>query len=123
MLREHRVLKDNLLEELNQFVGKVGAHEGLNGNGDVFGVLSLVERRLDDLINELATILVTLVKDCGPEVSVLTMDEVTRLSFKERVLIANLEREKEYNNNNNNNNNNRHAWQCCLSYKMYSKKN
>ena len=94
MLGEHGVLEDDLLEELNQFVGKVGAHEGLNGNGDVFGVLSLVECRLDDLIDELATILVTLVKDCGPEVGVLTMDEVTCLGFKERVLIANLERER-----------------------------
>jgi hypothetical protein len=39
MVGEDRVLKDDLLEELDQFIWQIGGHEGLHSHGDILGVL------------------------------------------------------------------------------------
>ena len=93
VLREYRVLKDNLFEELNQLVGQIGTHEGLDSDGDVFRILGLVQCCLDHLVNEWAAVLVTLVQDSGPYLRVFAVDEIASLSLEERVLIADLLKE------------------------------
>ncbi len=39
MVGEDRVLQDDLLEELDEFVWQIGGHEGLHSHGDILGVL------------------------------------------------------------------------------------
>jgi hypothetical protein len=39
MVGEDRVLKDDLLEELDEFIWQIGGHEGLHSHGDILGVL------------------------------------------------------------------------------------
>lgn len=53
MVREDRVVEDNLFEQLNQLIGQIGCHEGLHSDGDVFGVLRLRESSLDNLISKI----------------------------------------------------------------------
>ncbi len=39
MVGEDRVLQDDLLEELDEFIWQIGGHEGLYSHGDILGVL------------------------------------------------------------------------------------
>lgn len=49
MLAEDRVIQHNLLQELDELVGKVSGHEGLDCDGHLLGILSLRQGRLDNL--------------------------------------------------------------------------
>ena len=51
VITEDRILENNLLEQFDELIGKVGGHEGLNCHGDVFWVLGLREGRLHNLHN------------------------------------------------------------------------
>ena len=52
VIRENWTLQDNLLQQLNQLVGQVGGHEGLDGDADVLRVLGLGQGGLDHLVNQ-----------------------------------------------------------------------
>ncbi len=41
MIREDRVLQDDLLEKLDEFIWQIGGHEGLHSHGDILGVLHI----------------------------------------------------------------------------------
>ena len=88
MITEDGVINDDLLQQLNQLVGQVGGHEGLDGDGDVLGVLSLGQRRLDHLIDQRPPILVLVVQHLGPELHVASLDQVAGLRLEEGVLVA-----------------------------------
>lgn len=49
VLAEDRVIQDNLLQELDELVGKVGGHEGLDCDRDLLWILGLRQGRLDNL--------------------------------------------------------------------------
>lgn len=49
VLTEDRVIQDNLLQELNELVGKVSGHEGLDCNGHFLWILGLRQGCLDNL--------------------------------------------------------------------------
>lgn len=49
MLAEDGVIQDNLLQELDELIGKVGGHEGLDRDRHLLGILRLRQGRLNDL--------------------------------------------------------------------------
>lgn len=49
VLAKDRVIQDNLLQELDQLIGKVGSHESLDCDGHFFWILSLRQGCLDHL--------------------------------------------------------------------------
>lgn len=49
VLAKHRVIKDNLLQKLNELVGKVGGHEGLDGDRHFLRILGLRQGCLNNL--------------------------------------------------------------------------
>ena len=81
-------LEDDSLEKANEVLGNIGVDEGLDGLGDLFGVLGLGEGGVDDLLNELISELVLLGEDGGPEALVLSLDEVAGLILEETVLVG-----------------------------------
>lgn len=76
---ELRVLQHDLLEQLDQLVGQVGRHEGLDGGRHHVGVLGLREGDLHHGVDELPPVLVLLREDGGPQLEVLPLDEVASL--------------------------------------------
>ena len=84
------IIQHNLLKQLDEFIRKIGRHECLDSHGDIFRVLRLAERRLDNLVDELTTVAVVWVEDNLPELWFTTSDEVASLTLKQGVLIANL---------------------------------
>ena len=42
-------IQHNLLQQFNEFVGKVSSHEGLDSDGDIVGIRGLVQSRLHHL--------------------------------------------------------------------------
>lgn len=52
VLTEDRVVQDDLLQELNELVGKVGGHEGLDRNRHFLWILRLRQSSLDNLQRE-----------------------------------------------------------------------
>ena len=96
MIPEDRVLiKDNLLQKLDELVWQVSRHEGLDSDRHILWVLCFTEGSLDHLVDELTTVSVLWVKDDLPEVWITTPNEVASLTLEERVLIAHLEGEKK----------------------------
>ena len=55
VLGEQRVVKNDLLQELDEFVGQVGGHEGLDGGRHLIRVLCLAQCGLDNLYIRRAT--------------------------------------------------------------------
>lgn len=49
MFAEHRVIKYDLLQQLNQLIGQVCSHEGLDCDGHLLRVLGLGQSRLHHL--------------------------------------------------------------------------
>ena len=88
-------IQDNLLEQLNELIWQIGRHEGLDRHGYILWILGLAEGSLDDLVDELTTVAVLNIKDNLPELRITTANQVASLTLEQRVLIANLERERE----------------------------
>ena len=65
VIRENWTLEDNLLQQLDQLVGEVGGHEGLDGDADVLRVLGLGQGGLDHLVNQRPPELVLVGQDLG----------------------------------------------------------
>ncbi len=84
------VVQHYLLEQLDQLVGQVGRHEGLDGHRDVLGVLRLAESRLHHLVDQGPAVRVLGIQNLAPEVRFAATDEVAGLALEEGVLIADL---------------------------------
>lgn len=52
MLTEDRVVQDDLLQELNELIGKVSGHEGLDCDRHFLWILGLRQSSLDNLQRE-----------------------------------------------------------------------
>ena len=89
------IIQHNLLKQFNEFIRKVSRHECFDSHRDIFRILCLTKRRLDNLVDKLTTVAVLWVEDNLPEVWITTSDEVACLTLEEGVLIANL---KTYSN-------------------------
>lgn len=100
VLAERRGFEDDLFEQLDQFVGQVGAQECLHCHGDViwisrFGNSGASDLLLDEmgkrtyLINEL-TAVDAFLQDVAPEFGIATLDEVSRLMLEHLILVRNL---------------------------------
>lgn len=87
-------IQHNLLEKLDELVWQVGRHECLDCDRDILRVLGLAEGSLDNLIDQLTTVLVLDIEDNLPELWVATTNEVASLTLEQRVLITNLEIER-----------------------------
>ena len=84
MIPEDGVLiQDNLLKQLNEFIGKVSRHEGLYRHGNILWILSLTEGSLNHLVNELATVSILWVKDNLPEFWFTAPHKVAGLTLEE----------------------------------------
>ena len=88
------LIQDNLLQQLDQFIGQVGRHEGLHSHRDVVGILCLAESGLHHLVDERPSVLVVFVQYAPPEVSVTSTDKVASLTLEQGVVVANLMGEK-----------------------------
>ena len=88
VVAEHAVVEHDLLEHLDELRAQVGRHERLDRHADVLRVLGLVERRLHDLVDELAPVLVVLAQHERPEFGVATPHQVARLALEQAVLVA-----------------------------------
>lgn len=59
VLTEHRVVQNNLLQKLNELVGKVSGHEGLDGDRHFLRILGLRQGCLNNLRGENSMVSVT----------------------------------------------------------------
>lgn len=91
VIAEHRAVQHDLLQQLDELVGQVGRHEGLDGHRDVLRVLGLREGGLHDLVDERPAVLVGLVQHLCPQFLVPPLDEVAGLALEEGVLVAHLD--------------------------------
>jgi hypothetical protein len=74
-------VEHDLLEQADQLVRHVGLHKGAHSVGDLLGVLGLGQRRRDDLVDQLLTILVLRIEHARPQLGVLSLNEITRLQL------------------------------------------
>jgi len=88
VIREDRALQDNLLEELNQLVGKVGGHKCLDCDGDVLRVLGLGQGSLHHLVNQGPPVLVLVIEHLCPQLHVTPLYQVAGLGLEQAILIA-----------------------------------
>mmetsp|Transcript_29299 Transcript_29299/g.55358 ORF Transcript_29299/g.55358 Transcript_29299/m.55358 type:complete len:1135 (-) Transcript_29299:64-3468(-) len=83
-------LQDDTVEELNELEGQLGGEEGLDGGGNLVGVLGLGEGGLDDLVDQGALVGILLglsaAENLGPELQVLLLNEVPRLVLEQAVV-------------------------------------
>lgn len=83
MLTEQRVLKDNLLQQLDEFLGQISTHECLHSARYILRVLCLTQSCLDHLIDQWATIGVILNQNTPPQLCVTTTYEIASLSLEQ----------------------------------------
>mmetsp|Transcript_7994 Transcript_7994/g.24161 ORF Transcript_7994/g.24161 Transcript_7994/m.24161 type:complete len:827 (-) Transcript_7994:2764-5244(-) len=81
------LVQHDLLEELDEFVGQVRADEGLDSGGNFLGIRGLWQRGGDDLVDDLAPVLVRRAQDQVPQLGALALDQVARLQPEEAVAV------------------------------------
>ncbi len=70
VITKNGIVNDNFLKQLDKLIGQISSHKCLDGDGNVLGVLGLSQSRLDDLIDEGATVLVLVVEHLGPQIHI-----------------------------------------------------
>mmetsp|Transcript_3712 Transcript_3712/g.9309 ORF Transcript_3712/g.9309 Transcript_3712/m.9309 type:complete len:463 (+) Transcript_3712:1267-2655(+) len=73
------LVQHDLLEELDELVGQVRADESLDSGGNLFSIRRLWQRGGDDLVDDLAPVLVGRAQDQVPQLGALALDQVARL--------------------------------------------
>mmetsp|Transcript_9515 Transcript_9515/g.21823 ORF Transcript_9515/g.21823 Transcript_9515/m.21823 type:complete len:509 (-) Transcript_9515:2161-3687(-) len=88
VVAELGALEHNLLQELNQLVGQVGVHERLDSHGHFLSILARGQGSGHHLVDQLALELVVVSEHGGPQIEVLTLDQIASLGLEEAVLVG-----------------------------------
>mmetsp|Transcript_9401 Transcript_9401/g.17147 ORF Transcript_9401/g.17147 Transcript_9401/m.17147 type:complete len:364 (-) Transcript_9401:2308-3399(-) len=80
------IVENKAFEKLDELIRQIGVHESLHGDGHLLGALGGRERSSNDLVDELATVLVLGRKHLGPKVHILSHNEILGLILEEAVL-------------------------------------
>jgi hypothetical protein len=86
---EVRVVEDDSLEQVNKLTGELGFDESTDGGSDLIDILNFRESSLDDLVDNLLSVLVLSVQDLGPEFGVRSLNQVASFSSEQVVLVGN----------------------------------
>jgi len=87
---ETRIVKDNSLKEINQLMRQLSGHESLHCARDFIGVLGLWQGSLNNLLDDVLSVLVVWHKDLAPESFVLSFDQVSGLKSVQEVAVGDL---------------------------------
>ena len=90
-------VQNDALEQLDELVGQVGGHEGLDGRRNLLGDARLRQSRRDNLVDQLAAVGqvgLVLHKNAGPQIQVLTLNKVASLILKQKKKKHNMQRQQ-----------------------------
>lgn len=88
---ESGVVKNDSLKKLDQLMWKFSGHESLDCARDLISVLGLWQSGLNDLLNDILSVLVVWNKDLAPKGFILSLNEVASLESVEEVAVGDLD--------------------------------
>lgn len=83
-------VKNDLLQQLNQFVWQFSGHESLHSGGNLLRVLGLWKGGGHNLVNNWSSVLVILSQDQSPQFFTLSLNQISGLQSVETVLVGDL---------------------------------